>query len=1157
MSFVHLHLHTEYSLDDGLVRIGPLMERVAKLNMPAVALTDRNNLFAAIKFYRAALDHGIKPILGAEIDLEMPVMRGRAARAVLLCQNNDGYRNLCQLLSDRYRRQEERDWISRQDLAKHGDGLIALSGGVAGDLGQAMLAENRRAAKVALEYWKRHFPGRFYLEVTKTDREHEIDFLQFAAECAHMHELPMVATNDVRFLSDRDFEAHEVRVCIRSQNRVNDPDRAREYSKEQHLRSESTMREVFKSYPQALENTEQIALRCNCRLNLGQTLLPAYPTPEGESMDDYLDRRASEGLSRRLERLEASGQMVGEESGYRERLGHELEVIHKTGFSGYFVIVADFVQWARDNDIPVGPGRGSGAGSLVAYALGITGLDPLRYGLLFERFLNPDRVSMPDFDIDFCNQNRDRVIEYVRKRYGEDSVAQIITYGTMAAKAVIRDVGRALGAPYNYCDRIARAVPNELGITLEGAYQDSKEFRELVSHPEDTTGAHLYEVALQLEGVVRNASRHAAGVVIAPGALTDYTPLYFEARQPDVAITQFDMKDVEAIGLTKFDFLGLRTVTLLHRCLGMVNARRESRGEAPLDLDMLPLDDGGTYELLQRAQTTEVFQLESAGMRDLLLRMKPDCFDDLVALVALYRPGPLNSKMDVEYIQCKRTPSRVSYLHPDMKPILAPTFGVILYQEQVMQLARDLAGYSLGETDLLRRAMGKKKPEEMAEHAERFQQGAVEHGLAPYQAKKIFDLMKEFAEYGFNKSHSVAYALLAYQTAWFKTHYPDAFMAAAMSSEIDDTDKLALLCKEAGSLGLALKGPDVNASDYYFTVPEEGEVRYGLGAIKGVGQNLVARLVEERGPEPFTSLEDLCHRLDARDYSERDLCALIHAGALDGFGASRRAMAETAGRIKVQAQRVQLDRSVGQDSLFAQEPAAEFCALPQDDQEYETIERLSYEFDALGFYFSGHPFLQYRAQVQQMGAQPLSKVRGDAEAAAEGKYGRVLQVCTAGMVMKISYPRNGEVAFIDLEDDEVRLEVVAQDPGRARDFEVGNLMLVKGEVRVQPKAERGERLRIRAKSLYTLEQMSRQRAERVEIVLNGDSGPDTVRAIKQVLAGHRGGCEVSVEHAGQGGRSRWVLDEGWKVSADEEVLQALRALPGVTSANVLYSPVER
>ncbi len=1151
MSFVHLHLHTEYSLDDGLVRIEPLMKRVAELGMPAVALTDRDNLFAAVKFYRAALRFGIKPILGAEIDLEVPGTRGRGGRVTLLCRDGEGYRNLCRLLSDRYRRGQSR--IPRQDLAGRAEGLIALSGGVAGDLGQAMLAENRQAARVALEYWKRYFPDRFYLEVTRTDREHEEDFLQFALECARERGLPVVATNDVRFLSADEFEAHEARVCIRSQKRVNDPKRAREYSKEQYLRPESEMREAFQDYPDALiENAEQIALRCNCQLDLGRTLLPAYPTPEGESMDDYLDRQASEGLARRLESLARSGRMAGEEEAYRERLERELGVIHETGFSGYFVIVADFVRWARDNDIPVGPGRGSGAGSLVAYALEITGLDPLRYGLLFERFLNPDRVSMPDFDIDFCNQNRDRVIEYVRKRYGEDSVAQIITYGTMAAKAAIRDVGRALGAPYSYCDRIARAVPNELGITLERAYRESPEFRELVSHPEDATGSHLYEVALRLEGVARNASRHAAGVVIAPGALTDFTPLYFEARHPDVAITQFDMKDVEAIGLTKFDFLGLRTVTLLHRCLGTVNARREARGDALLDLETLPLDDPETYALLQRARTTEVFQLESEGMRDLLTRMKPDRFDDLVALVALYRPGPLNSKMDVEYIKRKRDPGSIRYLHPDMEPILAPTFGVILYQEQVMQLARDLAGYSLGETDLLRRAMGKKKPEEMAQHAERFQKGAVEHGLEPAEARKIFDLMKEFAEYGFNKSHSVAYALLAYQTAWFKTHYPDAFMAAAMSSEIDSTDKLALLCREARSLGLDLTGPDVNESDHYFTVPEEGKIRYGLGAIKGVGQGLVARLVKERGAKPFDSLESLCDRLDARDYSERDLRALIHAGALDDLGASRRAMARTAGRIKEQAQRDQTDRDVGQNSLFARE-APEFRAKERDEREYESAERLACEFESLGFYFSGHPFEEYRAHVRRMGARSLARVRKDVEKATQSERGRAWKTRAAGVVMRISYPKKGDVAFVEIEDDEDRMEVVAPEPERARAFQVGDLMLVDGEVRTRPRAERSEKPRIRARSLYTLEEMRRRMAERVEVVLNGDSDPDTVRAIRQVLADHRGRCEVSVAHMGRNGRSRWALDEAWKISAGDDALRALRDLPGVESANVLYS----
>ena len=1151
MSFVHLHLHTEYSLDDGLVRIEPLMERAAELNMSAVALTDLNNLFAAVKFYRAALRYGIKPILGAEIDLELPMTPDKSARAVLLCQDETGYRNLCQLLSDRYR--SGRGMILRRDLAERNAGLIALSGGVAGDLGQAMLAENPRAVGAALDFWKRYLPGRFYVETTLTDREHEEDFLQFALECATAHDLPLVATNDVRFLSSDDFEAHEVRVCIRSQRRINDPDRAHEFSKEQHLRDGGVMREVFDNYLGAVDNAEQIALRCNCQLNLGRTLLPAFPTPEGVTMDDYLDRLAREGLAHRLERLRAGGQLSADEAQYQARLDHELGVIHQTGFSGYFVIVADFVEWARRNDIPVGPGRGSGAGSLVAYALGITGLDPLKYGLLFERFLNADRVSMPDFDIDFCNQNRDRVIGYVRKRYGEESVAQIITYGTMAAKAVVRDVGRALGAPYGYCDRIARAIPNELGITLERAYKESTEFRELVSHPEDMTGAHLYEVALQLEGVVRNASRHAAGVVIAPGALTDYVPLYFESRQPEVAITQYDMKDIETIGLTKFDFLGLRTLTLLHQCLGIINAQRSACQEEPLDIEALPLDDAPTYQLLQQARTTAVFQLESVGMRDLLVRMKPDCFDDLVALVALFRPGPLNSKMDEQYIQCKRDPSQIKYLHPDLEPILASTFSVILYQEQVMQVARELAGYSLGETDLLRRAMGKKKPEEMAEHGERFRKGAARHGLTADQARRIFDLMKEFAEYGFNKSHSVAYALLAYQTAWFKQHHPDAFMAAAMSSEIDNTDKLAMLCKEAHAFELHLEGPDVNHSDYHFTVPKPGEIRYGLGAIKGVGHGLVTRLVKERQQARFSGLGDLCQRLNARDYSERDLRALIHAGALDALSDNRRAMVETISQLKEQAQRIQTDRNVGQDSLFGQEQEPECPKLSQTWPDYDSGERLEHEHQALGLYFSGHPFTQHRELIGQVVTQSLSQVRSSAERAMESGREQAWAVCVAGVALKITRPRNSDVTFVEIEDDRERMEVVAQDPDQMRQFSHGDLMLVQGEVRVQPRAERNERLRIRAKSVLSLEDINRRLARQVRVVLNGDSDPETVRLIKRALQNRRGTCDVNVEYCGQKSRSSWVLGDDWKIRASEELLRTLRDLPGVESASILYS----
>ena len=1155
-SFVHLHLHTEYSLDDGLLRIEPLMERVAELGMPAVALTDRDNLFAAVKFYRAALRYGIKPILGADVGLEALQARDRPVRAVLLCQDATGYRNLCGLLSERYR--AGRDCILRRELAARNAGLIALSGGMAGDLGQAALKDSRRLAETALAYWTKHFPGRFYIEATRTDREHEDDYLHFALGLVAAHGVPLVATNDVRFLESRDFEAHEVRVCIRNSCRINDEDRTREFSKEQYLRSAEQMEEAFEKHSGAIDNTGQVAQRCNVQLELGRTLLPAYPTPEGESMDDYLDRLAREGLARRLERLRAAGQLAAAEDDYRARLDGELDVIHKTGFSGYFVIVADFVEWAMREDIPVGPGRGSGAGSLVVYALRITGLDPLRYDLLFERFLNPERVSMPDFDIDFCYRQRDRVIEYVRERYGRERVAQIITYGSMAAKAVIRDVGRALGVPYGYCDRLARAVPRELDITLERARQESEEFRELVTHPEDMTGAHLYEVALRLEGLARNAGRHAAGVVISPGALTEYSPLYYDPRLSDMAITQYDKDDIEAIGLTKFDFLALRTLTVLHQCVRMVNARRTAQGEAALELEALPLDDAATYRLLQSARTTEVFQLESAGMRDLVQRMQPDCFDDLVALVALYRPGPLNSKMDEEYIRCKRDPSRIKYLHPDLEPILAPTFGVILYQEQVMQIARSLAGYTLGETDLLRRAMGKKKPEEMARHSRSFQEAAVRHGLSAHDAKRIFDLMKEFAEYGFNKSHSVAYALLAYQTAWLKEHYPDAFMAAAMTSTMGDTDKLAELCREAQALGLQVLGPDINRSEPDFTVPQEGRIRYGLAAIKGVGQGFAQRLAEARGDAPFASLEDLCLRLDMRDISEKNLLALIHAGALDSLGYARQALASAVDQLRGEARRRQQDQESGQESLFGEAAEAEEAAplqMAADGDEYADGERLGLERQALGFYLSGHPFEAYRSMAQQVASKTLEQLHARVRD-ADPKYGLKEDVVTAGVVAKVTRSGARDMAFVELEDERARLDVVTDDVPRAQELAPGEFLLVRGELRVPPRtAERSERVRLRAKHLYSCDEVNRRWAHQLFITLNGDSGPETARAIQKALEGGRGRCTVQIEWVGRRSCSTWELGEAWKAAPSEALCSDLESLPGVMSAQIKYRPL--
>ena len=1150
MSFVHLHLHTEYSMGDGLVRIPQLMERVEELGMPAVALTDRNNLFAAVKFSRAARERGIQPILGAELMLEMPIARRQPARVVLLCQNRDGYRNLCTLLGAVHRAEDGA--VRRADLARCADGLIALSGGCFGDLGAVALGGDAAAAEEMLAYWKKHFPDRFYLEVVRTDREQETDYLAFALDCAHRHGLPVVASNDVRFLEAGDFEAHEVRVCISESRRLADPDRVREFSKEQYLRDVDQMREVFQDCPEAVDNSLLLAQRCSFQLPLGQNLLPAYPTPEGRSRTDLLGEKVEEGLRARLARLSATGLQAAPDEKYRARAAHEMEVIDRMGFSGYFLVVADFVDWARNHDVPVGPGRGSGAGSLVAYALGITGIDPLRYGLLFERFLNEERVNMPDFDIDFCQQKRDRVIGYICAHYGHDNVAQIITYGTMSAKAVIRDVGRALGAAYTYCDRLARAVPNRLDVTLEAARQESEEFRRHIEHPEDTTGAHLYQVACELEGLVRNASRHAAGIVISPSAMEEYVPLYYDDPDADLAVTQFDKDDIEALGLTKFDVLGLRTLTVLDTCLRLLALRRTA-GQEPLALDALPLDDAQTYRMLCTGHTIGVFQLESAGMRSLVRRLEPDCFDDLVALVALFRPGPLNNKWDELYIRCKHGQQEPSYLHPDLEPILGPTFGVALYQEQVMQIACSLAGYTMGEADELRWAIGKKKEDKMALHGARFCSAAEAHGLSAGAARRLWESLREFAHYGFNKSHSVAYALLAYQTAWLKTHYPAALLAATMSSEMGNTDRLAVLCAEVRRLGLTLLGPDLNESECLFTNPAPGVIRYGLAAIKGIGVGLARRLVEVRtAGGPFDDLSDLCLRLDAGDCKEHTLRALIHAGAADCFGVHRRAQAQAVPALREEALRRRRDDSAGQDSLFG--GAAEAAAPPPAGEvaEYGEVELLQCEMEALGLYLGGHPYACYEDMVRDLVTHSLRGVRELVEQGPKGRRAGVERVLIAGIVVAARRVR-GEW-MVRLEDGESELEVILPQTAGQAVAESGCLLVVEGDVRVQSQpAERGDRVFVRGRRGVLQDEIFRRYGRRITIRLNGSGGADQVRRLRTALEAHRGSCEVYVDHLVGSLCTSWKLSGEWGVALGDALLEDLRAIPGVQDVNVLYS----
>ncbi|MES9858194.1 MAG: DNA polymerase III subunit alpha [Sedimenticola sp.] len=1171
-AFVHLRVHSEYSMVDGMVRIKPLVARVSELGMPAVAVTDQSNLFSLVKFYKASIGAGVKPISGSDVWIRDPLDVNKPHRLLLLVQSVEGYASLTRLVSRSYREGQhlgramiEREWLNEASCR----GLIALSGGRAGDIGRALLADNREEAAALLAGWVGLFGDRFYLELHRTGREGEEEALHRSVELALAHDLPVVATNDVHFLYADDFEAHEVRVCIHEGRTLDDHRRPKNYSEQQYLRSTEEMAELFSDIPEALENSVEIAKRCNIELTLGKNYLPDFPVPEGMTIDEFFSAESQKGLELRLEAiLESSDpEYADKRKRYDERLQIELDVINQMGFPGYFLIVADFIQWAKDNDIPVGPGRGSGAGSIVAYALKITDLDPIEHDLLFERFLNPERVSMPDFDVDFCMDKRDLVIDYVARKYGRDSVSQIITYGSMAAKAVVRDVGRVLGHPYGFTDRVAKMVPFEIGMTLDKALKESEDLAQAYAEEEEVS--MLLDMAKKLEGLVRNAGKHAGGVVISPGLLTDFTPLYCEAGGENL-VTQFDKDDVEQVGLVKFDFLGLRTLTIVDWALKTVNRQRQLDGEPAINIESISMDDEAAFRLLKGCETTAVFQLESRGMKELVKKLQPDCFDDITALVALFRPGPLQSGMVDDFIARKHGLQEVVYPHPDLEPILSPTYGVILYQEQVMQIAQVLAGYSLGGADLLRRAMGKKKAEEMQKQGQIFRKGAVERGVDEDTATYIFDLMEKFAGYGFNKSHSAAYALVSYQTMWLKAHYPAAFMAAVLSADMDTTEKVVTLVEECRSMGLTVTPPHVNHSQFKFTVNGDDTVIYGLGAIKGVGESAIDSIIDSR-PEGdgYRDLFAFCRLIDLRKVNRRVLSSLVRAGALDALGSNRATLMSLLPLALKMAEQYHASQAAGQNDLFGladPDPvvSSDSQVLPDAQEEWEDEIRLQGEKETLGLYLTGHPIDRYLDEFSGLGITRIDKLSLE-EGGGEGKYRRrsSQRVMVAGLAKSVSHRQTsrGKMGIIELDDRSGLIEVTLFSDAYEMYQELlvcDRILMVVGNLNYD---EYRGGLSIRVDQVAEFEHA--RIASVASLKLKADwhlleemsyTPSAFVQELERICSPYREGhCELQLSYQGQDASGTLVCGEAWQLSPKDELLRKLERFLGVDSVEVIYS----
>ncbi|MGM7449537.1 DNA polymerase III alpha subunit [Idiomarina loihiensis] len=1154
-NFVHLRVHSDFSMIDGLAKVGPICEAVAEAGMPALAITDQMNFCGLVRYYGKAHQLGLKPLIGCDFWVQADYPESEIFRLTALAMDNEGYQQITQLISKAYLRGNikgkpviDKDW-----LKEHNEGIILLSGSRQGDVGHALIKGHDSQLDAALDFYQQYFPDRYYLELVRTGRPQEETYLHKAVALAGETGLPVVATNEVVFLKEEDFDAHEIRVAIHDGYQLEDKRRPKKYSPQQYLRSSEEMTELFSDIPEAIENTVEIAKRCNVTVRLGEYFLPKFPTGD-LTTEEFLVKVSEEGLEERLEFLFPDAEERQQKRPeYDERLKRELGVINDMGFPGYFLIVMEFIQWSKDNGIPVGPGRGSGAGSLVAYALKITDLDPLEFDLLFERFLNPERVSMPDFDVDFCMDRRDEVIDHVADLYGREAVSQIITFGTMAAKAAIRDVGRVLAHPYGFVDRISKLIPGDPGMTLAKAFEIEPQLGAAYDQDEEVKA--IIDMARILEGVTRNAGKHAGGVVISPTKITDFSPLYCddEGNNP---VTQFDKDDVESAGLVKFDFLGLRTLTIIQWAVDMVNRRHAKSGKDPIDITSIDLTDPACFKLLKKAETTAVFQLESRGMKELIKKLLPDSFEDIIALVALFRPGPLQSGMVDNFIDRKHGREEISYpdaeyQHESLQPILEPTYGVILYQEQVMQIAQVLAGYTLGGADLLRRAMGKKKPEEMAKQREIFAKGAAQNNIDPELATKIFDLVEKFAGYGFNKSHSAAYALVSYQTLWMKTHFPAEFMAAVMSADMDNTDKIVTLADECERMGLDLLPPDVNKGEYKFTVDEQQRVVYGIGAIKGVGEAPIESIIKAREEGgPFRDLFDFCCRVDLKRMNKRILQRLIRAGAMDNLGPHRASLMATLEKAIRQAEQHLNAEKIGQSDMFGvltTEPEAV-------EQEFVSVRKwseavwLEGERDTLGLYLTGHPINRFRAELKHYINSTLSNVTPTRKDES---------IAIAGLVIDVrvlTNKRGQRFAIVTLDDKTARMDVRLfsnEYESYQELLEKDRILWIKGEVRFDNFSNSNT---MTAREVMAIEQARETYLRHLAITVTDEQlAKGLAGKLEKLLQPFaEGTCPIKMRYQSERVEATLNVGAQWYVNPSDELIYELQNLLGTQQVSLEF-----